>query len=696
MAAWETEEASFQPLPRGNPLISETIPAFSHFPPFLFAVLPNCDIIILGLFALSMVSEAFSKAGDGLSSDKSTARRRRVLHILLWLVIDAVLVNGSLVLSQILRYMNHISYSFFWISFRLAPVMTVLFLLCFGLSGLYRTIWRYASTGDLLRIVVATFAATVLTYLFSLIAGYITAPRNLFLMHRLVYLLLWIISTLVMVASRLLYHFISDKTRSSRASEGKPRRVMIVGGGRAGAHLVHDIQSGAMGNYTAAVIVDDDAERVGSYLSGVPVERGSSSILHLASSYGVDEIIIAIATPRGNLTPVINKCISTGCRVRMLNPLREVHGSETVSQTRDVSIADLLEREEENLISSEGAEFYQGKTVLITGGGGSIGSELCRRLIPFGPEKIVLLDVNENDMYDLQSELRLTYGGDITSKLALCVGSVRDETRVNEVFGLYHPQIVLHAAAHKHVPLMEDCPAQAVRNNVYGTRVVAEAALHHKAECFLLISTDKAVNPTSVMGATKRLAEMLMEDMSRARDTVFCAVRFGNVLGSHGSVVPLFERQIRAGGPVTLTHPDIIRYFMTIPEAAGLVLRAASMAKGGEIFVLDMGKPVRIQDLAEKMIRLYTRPGEKPAEIVYTGLRPGEKLYEELLLTEEGNDATPEKKIFIAHPDADALPSSEEIFSVLDEALSQGGEDAALQAIHQLVRNFRSPGVAAS
>lgn len=333
------------------------------------------------------------------------------------------------------------------------------------------------------------------------------------------------------------------------------------------------------------------------------------------------------------------------------------------------------------------AEFFRDKTVLITGGGGSIGSELCRRLLTLKPQRIILYDISENYMYDLFSELSLQYGKALNDQLILCVGSIRDQQRLDEVFALYQPQIVLHAAAHKHVPLMEDCPDQAVKNNVFGTYLTAKTAIRHGVQRFVMISTDKAVNPTNVMGATKRVAEMIIEALNGQSSTEFTAVRFGNVLGSHGSVVPLFERQIRSGGPVTLTHPDIIRYFMTIPEAASLVLQAASIAKGGELFVLDMGRPVRIQELAQRMIQLYAPRDNRKVEIVYTGLRPGEKLYEELLLAGEGIAKTENEKIFIAQPEVISPQQLDDILARLQACLDENGD--MLACLHQVVPTFR-------
>lgn len=615
---------------------------------------------------------------------------QKTARTLLWVLCDVVLVNIALMLSQVVRYSSHISYEFFENSIRLAPAMTALFLAVFFGMGIYRTIWQYASASDILRLSVATLLATLLTYAFSLAANMFVRPINLFRLHRMVYLLHWLMSLALIGGSRLLYRMLVTRQRVSllRSDRNGPHRVMVVGAGWAGANLVHEIQRGNYGNWVPVVVVDDDRIRTGSQLSGVPVVRGSGNILKLASDYRVDEIIIAIATPMGDLKPLIEKCLATGCHVRRVTPLEEVHGENAQhTQVQEISINDLLGRPEEQLDMAPAAAFFRGKTVLITGGGGSIGSELCRKLLMLDPARIVLYDISENYMYDLFAELRLTYGEALKDRLVLCVGSVRDEQRMEEVFAKHQPHVVLHAAAHKHVPLMEDCPDEAVKNNVFGTWLVAQMAIRHHVERFVMISTDKAVNPTNVMGATKRLAEMIVEALNAQSGTEFTAVRFGNVLGSHGSVVPLFERQIRSGGPVTITDPKIIRYFMTIPEAASLVLQAACIAKGGELFVLDMGRPVKILELAQRMIQLYAPRDGRNVEIVYTGLRPGEKLYEELLLDGEGIARTENEKIFIAKPEVYSEEAITGMLQRLQDCLDTNGD--MLKCLHDLVPTFQ-------
>ncbi len=606
------------------------------------------------------------------------------------LVLDAVLLNAAMILAQVARHTTAmIPQEFFVVYLRLAPIMTVLSLLIFVGFGLYRTMWQYAGAEDLIRLTLATLVAAFGTYVASLAANWFVRPDNMFRLHRMVYLLHWLMSTVLIGLSRILYRMIVQKERFPlfRKEKDGVRRVMIIGAGWAGANIVHEMQRGNYGKCVPVVVVEDDRSRIGSSLSGVPVVNGSGNILRLASDYHIDEIIIAISTPNGDLKPLIEKCLATGCRVKRIAGMEELNSRNGRGSVRDLNLSDLLGRPEETLDMSQVADFCRGKTVLITGGGGSIGSELCRRLLPLEPERIVLYDVSENYMYDLYSELSLRYGDTIGDKLFLCVGSVRDEKRLEEVFGHYRPQIVLHAAAHKHVPLMEDCPAQAVKNNVFGTYLAGKAAIACGAQRFVLISTDKAVNPTNIMGTTKRLAEMIIEALNQESETEFTAVRFGNVLGSHGSVVPKFEQQIRSGGPVTLTHPEIIRYFMTIPEAASLVLQAAAIAKGGELFVLDMGRPVKIRELAERMIQLYS--GGRDVQIVYTGLRPGEKLYEELLLAGEGIAKTENEKIFVAKPEVFSMEEVHAMLKALNDCICEQGDMRA--CLHRLVPTFREP-----
>jgi FlaA1/EpsC-like NDP-sugar epimerase len=554
--------------------------------------------------------------------------------------------------------------------------------------------WQYASVGSVVQIAGATLAAAVSIYVYSLVRFAFTQPVNDHLLHRTVYLLYWVLLTALVGGSRLLYRIV--RTRGfypfRRGARESYRRTLVVGAGWAGANVIRELKSGRYGNSLPIAAVDDDPARAGASLGGVRVLHGTDKVVQYAREYAIDDIIIAIATPTGELRPLIDLCLSTGCRVRRVSALEDVKTGGGAGSLRDLNIGDLLGRPEEQLDMAQAAAYFQGKTVLITGGGGSIGSELCRQLMAFGPAKLVLYDISENYMYDLFFELRERHPQGLSETLILCVGSIQDEARLSEVMSQHRPDVLVHAAAHKHVPLMEDCPSQAVKNNVFGTHTAASVAIRHGVKRFVMISTDKAVNPTNVMGATKRLAEMVIQALNGGGTTEFTAVRFGNVLGSHGSVVPLFERQIRAGGPVTLTHPDIIRYFMTIPEAASLVLQAAAIARGGELFVLDMGQPVRIRELAQRMIQLYAaQGGDQRVEIVYTGLRPGEKLYEELLTDDENIVRTGLEKVFIAKPEVVTMEAVSAMLAELRDCLNTGGDMRA--CLHALVPTFQPPEV---
>lgn len=565
----------------------------------------------------------------------------RIKRKILWLVLDTLFIAVGLVISVEFYFSLRVSDVRMTQMLRTLPLLLVCTLAALWISRIYKSILRYAGADTFFQALIATLAGTGLTYLISLVVSLFCRGyedqigSRLILMPRPVYFIQWVITLALIVGSRFLVRF---RTAGIQKKGEKAKRILVIGAGYAGATVIRDIQNGRYGNGTAVAVLDDDPQKKGSSLLRVPVIGGTDLVQETVEKDSIDEIIIAIATPKGEITDLLNKCIDTGCHVMIFSGARE--GAEA----REVNIADLLGRAEQHLDMSAAHEFFTGKKVLVTGGGGSIGSELCRQILGFTPAKLILYDISENYMYDLLFELKEKYGELVKNTVVLEVGSVRDEESLWRVFGKYQPEIVIHAAAHKHVPLMEASSEQAILNNVFGTYKTAKVAVECGVKRFLLISTDKAVNPTNVMGASKRLAEIIISSMPH-QSTEFMAVRFGNVLGSHGSVVPIFERQIKAGGPVTLTSPDIIRYFMTIPEAASLVLQAVSMAKGGELFILDMGKPVRIKDLAEKMIRLY---GTGREEIVCTGLRPGEKLYEELLLDKENDQATTNDRIFIA------------------------------------------------
>ena len=612
-------------------------------------------------------------------------------HTALLMLLDAFLTVSAMMMALQIYYDMEAPQAHIVHVWHIAPILAVLTVGFFYAVGLYKTLMRYASVEALVQIATGALLASGTTYLFSLVCYTIQSEPNVFLMPRPVYLVHWLLLLLLVGGSRFSLRIIGQGgvgILPRRRSRGK--RVMVVGAGWAGAQVIREIQAGRYGDCTAVLAVDDNEAKRGAALGRVPVLMDTHKVGEYVQQYRVDEIIIAIATPNGDLSELIHRCIDTGCHVRMVSTLRDVNtGAPALGRVREVNIGDLLGRAEKHLDMTEVEAYFAGKRVLVTGGGGSIGSELCRQIMSFTPAKLVLYDISENYIYDLFFELQEKYGALTRNTVELRVGSIRDKATLDRVFSEFQPEIVIHAAAHKHVPLMEDSPEQAIINNVFGTLNVAQCSLEHGVKRFVMISTDKAVNPTNIMGASKRMAEIIIEALQARGKTQFTAVRFGNVLGSNGSVVPLFERQIRAGGPVTLTHPDIIRYFMTIPEAASLVLQAASIAKGGELFVLDMGKPVKIRELAERMIQLYADPNGPPVEIIYTGLRPGEKLYEELLRDEENSTATSKEKIFIAKPEQVAWPEVERMLRRLRECLDAGGDIRA--CMHELLPSYHEP-----
>ena len=624
-------------------------------------------------------------------SDHKQSKHGPAWHTALLMLLDAFLTVAAMMMALQIYYDMEAPQAHIVHVWHIAPILAVLTVGFFYAVGLYKTLMRYASVEALVQIATGALLASGTTYLFSLVCYTIQSEPNVFLMPRPVYLVHWLLLLLLVGGSRFSLRIMGQGgvgILPRRRSRGK--RVMVVGAGWAGAQVIREIQAGRYGDCTAVLAVDDNEAKRGAALGRVPVLMDTHKVGEYVQQYRVDEIIIAIATPNGDLSELIHRCIDTGCHVRMVSTLRDVNtGAPALGRVREVNIGDLLGRAEKHLDMTEVEAYFAGKRVLVTGGGGSIGSELCRQIMSFTPAKLVLYDISENYIYDLFFELQEKYGALTRNTVELRVGSIRDKATLDRVFSEFQPEIVIHAAAHKHVPLMEDSPEQAIINNVFGTLNVAQCSLEHGVKRFVMISTDKAVNPTNIMGASKRMAEIIIEALQARGKTQFTAVRFGNVLGSNGSVVPLFERQIRAGGPVTLTHPDIIRYFMTIPEAASLVLQAASIAKGGELFVLDMGKPVKIRELAERMIQLYADPNGPPVEIIYTGLRPGEKLYEELLRDEENSTATSKEKIFIAKPEQVAWPEVERMLRRLRECLDAGGDIRA--CMHELLPSYHEP-----
>ncbi len=523
------------------------------------------------------------------------------------------------------------------------PFNICLTLLLFVLWRLYRSVWRYASATELINIVFATTSAAVVHTLFCIITGH-QMPRSY-------YFLYWLLLFGCVSCIRFSYRILRMCRSKYRESTGKNQKtaVMLIGAGAAANAILKEIEVSQYLNLQVKCIIDDQPGCHGKLMRGVPIVGGRDRIVDAVGQYGIDEIIFAIPSA-GTKTrkEILDICKETGCKLRALPGVYQlINGDVSVSELKEVEIEDLLGREPIQINSAEVLDYVRGKTVLVTGGGGSIGSELCRQIAAHQPKQLVIIDIYENSVYEIQQELIRKYPD---LDMVVLIASVRNTKRINSVFEQYRPDVVYHAAAHKHVPLMEDSPNEAIKNNVFGTYKTAQAADRYGAEKFVLISTDKAVNPTNVMGASKRICEMVVQMMNQKSKTNFVAVRFGNVLGSNGSVIPLFKKQIAEGGPVTVTHPDIIRYFMTIPEAVSLVLQAGAYAKGGEIFVLDMGEPVKILDLARNLIKLSGLKEGEDIEIKFTGLRPGEKMYEELLMDEEGLKQTANKRIFIGRP----------------------------------------------
>lgn len=519
------------------------------------------------------------------------------------------------------------------------PFYIVATLVIFFLFRLYAIMWSVAGIREVVRIV----AACILSSLVQM-AGMIMLDHRV---PRSFYLICFVSLTCMEVCLRLSYRVLITMVPQNAGTA--ERRIMIVGAGSSGAVILKEMTSSECVSDKVVCFIDDNPNKQGKFLNGVPIVGTRQDIPEMAKKYQIDEICIAMPSAAAkDRKEIIEISRETNCKVKTLPGIYQLlNGEVGVSKLRDVEIEDLLGRDPIRVNLDEIMDYVSGKVVLVTGGGGSIGSELCRQIAGHNPKQLIIVDIYENNAYDIQMELREKHP---ELNLEVLIGSVRNTHRINTIFEKYRPEIVYHAAAHKHVPLMEDSPNEAIKNNVFGTYKTAKAADKYGVKRFVLISTDKAVNPTNIMGASKRMCEMVIQMMNAKSKTDFVAVRFGNVLGSNGSVIPLFKRQIAEGGPVTVTHPDIIRYFMTIPEAVSLVLQAGAYAKGGEIFVLDMGEPVKILELAKNLIRLSGYKVDEDIKIEFTGLRPGEKLYEELLMDEEGLQDTPNKLIHIGKP----------------------------------------------
>lgn len=624
-------------------------------------------------------------------NDEKNTREKKIEHwemISIYLALyDILAINFSYFAGLWLRFDLHYSkipQEYLRAFFKFAPFYTVFTILVFAALRLYNSLWRFASFSELNRILVST----VITTLFHIVGITVFWGR----MPMSYYITGAVFQFCAVTAVRFMYRFIClERSRRSKASNAL-HRAMVIGAGSAGQVIVRDLKSSNKSDIIPVCVIDDNKNKWGRFMDGVPIAGGRDSIMEAVEKYNVDRILFAIPTASAeNKRDILNICNETGCTLQSLPGIFQLaNGEAHLSNLKPVAVEDLLGRETIKVNMEEIYRHIKGKRILVTGGGGSIGSELCRQIAEHEPAQLIIFDIYENNAYDIQQELLRKYGDKLN--LTVLIGSVRDSRRIESVFETYKPQIIYHAAAHKHVPLMEYSPCEAIKNNVVGTYKTAYYALKHNAERFILISTDKAVNPTNIMGASKRLCEMVIQVMDAVSrescldvlphlhdhfdgkiekrtpklsgeklkiqsvknknrtGTQFAAVRFGNVLGSNGSVIPLFKKQIEKGGPVTVTDPEITRYFMTIPEAVSLVLQAGTYAWGGEIFVFDMGEPVKIDTLARNLIKLSGYKPDVDIKIEYTGLRPGEKLYEEKLLAEEGMKKTDNELIHIGKP----------------------------------------------
>lgn len=568
----------------------------------------------------------------------STYRIRQIILITLDFIMIALsnFISIETMLKDYLPYNNQ-----YTIVYGVAIVYSLIGLCSICYFNGYSSLWRYAEIDEVIIIAKACIINTIL------LIGVVLFMKLSIPIY--FYYINYIMNVAVICAIRIGYRYVRQfKLRKMTSSNVS--RVLIIGGGSGGSIVINELYDNPQLNKVPVAVVDDDVNKIGRLMHGVPILDTTHEIESIVEKMKIDEIIFSIASANNEAKQkILKRCNQTNCKVKTIPGIYEIiDGKVDIKKIRDVEIKDLLGRKPIEVDINKISNYITDKVVLVTGGGGSIGSELCRQIASNNPKMLVLVDIYENNAYEIEQELLRTYKENINLKTI--IASIRDKNRMDKVFEQYKPDVVFHAAAHKHVPLMEVSPGEAIKNNIFGTKNIAELAHKYEVSRFVLISTDKAVNPTNIMGATKRATEMIIQTMNESSKTEFVAVRFGNVLGSNGSVIPLFKKQIEEGGPITVTHPEIIRYFMTIPEAVQLVIQAGAMAKGGEIFILDMGQPVKILDLATNLIKLSGLEPGVDIKINYSGLRPGEKLYEELLMAEEGILETYHEKIFIGKP----------------------------------------------
>ncbi|SHK18528.1 NDP-sugar epimerase, includes UDP-GlcNAc-inverting 4,6-dehydratase FlaA1 and capsular polysaccharide biosynthesis protein EpsC [Clostridium cavendishii DSM 21758] len=601
----------------------------------------------------------------------------KVLHV----IIDIGIILFSYLIAFSLRFESNVIQQYFGLVKEQLPIVILIYLISFYLFRLYESLWTFASIEEVLLGVAGCISGTIVSLIFSLLLP-IRIPIQ-------VTIIAGMLNILFIVGYRMsfrIYGRLNINLSMKNSKDGK--KVLIVGAGWGGDMVLREIKRHPELNYNPVGFIDDSTYKIGSTFSGIRVLGNRYNIEEIVKGLGIEIIIIAIPTLEGeSKKELIKLCNNTKVKVKLMPGVYELMDNKVnLNKMRDVDLKDLLGREEVKLEHNGISEYLTNKVVLVTGGGGSIGSELCRQIARFNPKELLILDIYENNAYDIQNELLRKYP-ELNQKVF--IASVRDRRRLEQIFKDYKPEVVFHAAAHKHVPLMEFNPTEAIKNNVFGTLNVAECANSFGVNRFVLISTDKAVNPTNIMGATKRICEMIIQAIDKISKTEYVAVRFGNVLGSNGSVIPLFKKQIAEGGPVTLTHKNITRYFMLIPEAAQLVLQAGAYAKGGEIFVLDMGKPVKIYDLAKDLIRLSGYEPNVDMKIEVTGLRPGEKLYEELLMAEEGLQNTVHEKIFIGRPMVINFKELKENFEQLQEFVEKEDAKGIVEKVEEIVPTYK-------
>ncbi|WP_100065704.1 polysaccharide biosynthesis protein [Miniphocaeibacter massiliensis] len=607
----------------------------------------------------------------------------RYIRTIALIVLDILLINFSYIFGLFLKFEGALPKIYLDKYLSYAIYITLLQIVIFYIFGLYKTMWRYASISEFIKVISAIVIATVISAMIF-ITTEAALPRSIYVLALL--LEIFLIGG-IRFLSRARY-IISPINGQNKKPRMDAKRTMIIGAGEAGVMVLKELRKHSEISSVPVAFIDDDISKKSKNVMGVPVVGNRYEIIKVAKNYKIEEIILAMPSiSREEQREILEICNKTKIKTKIIPGYYRVIEEDKfdLSSIREVEIEDLLGRDEIKLDTNSLEEFIKDRVILVTGAGGSIGSELCRQIIKYAPKLLVMVDIYENNVYDIQNELKRTYKN---PKIEVLIDSIRDLERMEFIFSKYKPEVVFHAAAHKHVPLMEDSPISAIKNNVFGTLNLLNCSDKYNVDKFVNISTDKAVNPTSVMGCTKRVCEIMIQIMNKKSKTDFVAVRFGNVLGSNGSVIPLFKKQIKEGGPVTVTHPDIIRYFMTITEACQLVMQAGAIARGGEIFILDMGEPVKIVDLANKLIELSGLVPNEDIKIEFTGLRPGEKLYEELLLNTENSNKTEFDKIFIENPyehDEDKLEIG---LNKLREDIHNGSKEDIVQDLKYIVPNF--------